>query len=514
MAKQVATKKKSPGAKAKKARRAAGVRAALAALVICLVLVGGAYVALCAMVDQSVLLPNTEINGVALGGLTRTQAQEALQEDFRSDYQGAAVTVSLEGEEYTVSLWDEERNVLTLDTGTALDEAMERGHGSFFTRGLDWLSAHITPWSGEVLPQVSDQAGLREAIAGSGIEAVDTASGTTYEVGEQSVTFTKGTDGVVADVETLAGQITDLVSSGAALGGGVIDSATLGSTAAALDVQEVYDEVYTDPQDATLDPENGYAIVDSVDGVSLDVEAAQAALEAAAPGETVTVDLVFTEPEITTQELEECLFRDELGSYTTSVSGSSGRRENVRLAAEFCDGVILMPGEVFNYNDVVGERTTARGFSAAPAYLNGETVQEVGGGICQVSSTLYAACLYSNLEIVTRVNHTYASSYIGLGLDATVSWGGPEYEFANNTDYPIRVDASYSGGQLSISIRGTKTDDIRVEMVSETLEVIPAGTGEGSHHTGYKVQTYRNLYDGDGNLISSTPEAYSSYRAS
>ena len=484
---------------------------AAALLILILAVLGGGYALLCALVDQETVMPNTEINGVSLGGLTLEEAGAAIQEDFRADYQGASAAVALDGETYTVVLWDDTANALSLDASDALGRAMERGHGSFFTRGLEWLRVQFETWSEEVLPAVGDPDALRAQIEASGITAVNTASGATYEVGAESVTIVKGSDGVVADVDALAEELAGLVASGTLRSAGTVDCPTAESTAAGVDLQSIYDEVYTAPQDAAVDPENDYAIVPSEDGVSFDIDAAQAALEAAAPGETVTVELIATEPDLTTAELEELLFRDELGSYSTKVSGSSGRRQNVRLAAEFCDGVILMPGEVFSYNDVVGERTTARGFSAAPAYLNGETVQEVGGGICQVSSTLYAACLYSNLEIVNRVNHTYASSYIGLGMDATVSWGGPEYEFRNNTDYPIRVDASYSGGRLTISIQGTKTDDVRVEITSETLEVLPAKTSSG--HTGYKVQTYRNLYDGDGNLISSTPEAYSHYRA-
>ena len=175
----------------------------------------------------------------------------------------------------------------------------------------------------------------------------------------------------------------------------------------------------------------------------------------------------------------------------------------------------------------MGQRTKARGFSEAPAYQNGQTIQEVGGGICQTSSTLYAACLYANLEITERHNHSFASSYIGLGMDATVSWGGPDYQFTNNTPYPIKVVGSYANGKVTMSIVGTKTDDITVKITSETLETIPYSVktqhdsslddGETkvitTPYTGYKVQTYRKLYDGEGNLISSEPEAYSYYKA-
>ena len=155
----------------------------------------------------------------------------------------------------------------------------------------------------------------------------------------------------------------------------------------------------------------------------------------------------------------------------------------------------------------------------------------VGGGACQASSTLYAAALYANLEIVQRTNHGFASDYIGLGLDATVAEGGPEFEFRNNTDYPIKVCAAYttSGNKnyLKITILGTKVDDSYVKIRTDVLETIPfteeiietdeLAPGERKveqpAYTGYKVKTYRNVYSGDGKLISSTFEANSNYKA-
>ena len=186
---------------------------------------------------------------------------------------------------------------------------------------------------------------------------------------------------------------------------------------------------------------------------------------------------------------------------------------------------ILLPGETFSYNEVVGQRTAARGFQEAGAYLNGKTVQELGGGICQVSSTLYCATVLSNLEIVHRENHMFESTYVPLGLDATVSWGGPDYVFKNNTKYPIKVVAGYANGVCTCEIWGTKTDNITVKFVNEVLSRNPystvtvkddtkpvgysAVTEEGEN--GSKVQTYRELYDGSGKLISRTKESFSVY---
>lgn len=256
------------------------------------------------------------------------------------------------------------------------------------------------------------------------------------------------------------------------------------------------------------------------------MDSAKASFDAAAEGEDVVVPLKVKKPKITTKNLKKHLFKDKLGSCTTNVSGSSARVSNVDLAAETLDGTILLPGETFSYNDALGERTTERGYQAAPAYSNGESVQEVGGGICQVSSTLYKATLLSDLEIVEHHNHSYVSAYIGIGMDATVSWGGPDYQFKNNTDYPIKIAASYSGGQVTCTIYGAKLDDTYVEMTAETLQVnscgtvyqddpdMDAGTSTvvSSGHDGYVVQTYRNIYNKKGKKISTKKEAYCVYR--
>lgn len=200
------------------------------------------------------------------------------------------------------------------------------------------------------------------------------------------------------------------------------------------------------------------------------------------------------------------------------MGGTAARISNVRLASSAFSGTVLNCGDIFSYNGTVGQRTTARGYQAAPAYVKGETVDEIGGGVCQPSSTLYLACLKSNLEITERYAHRYAPTYIEWGMDATVSWGGPDYRFTNNTDYPIKLVATYAKGYLTVKILGTKVDDIQVKMTKEVLSDTPYETvyeedatlAPGTEsvkttpYTGHKVKTYRNLYDGSGTLISSS----------
>lgn len=491
-----------------------GLLGVSAAAVLC-----AAYLLTCSMVDGKTIVDGVAVNGTEVGGLTAEQAADRIRTSFEEEYAGAVLTVNANGAEYQVEMYPS----IAMDVDSAAKKAMEYGHGSFLTRGAALLKAKLFGEDLTQNPQVADEGKLGEAIDASGLSAINTTVQTTYEVTGESLVFHKGVTGVSVDKEKLTEEVKEAVSKDDFET--VIESPMLTGTVEATDVQAVYDKIHTKKANATLDPKNDYKIVKSVTGVSFDVDSARAAFDAAAEGEDVTIPLKIKKPKITTKKLKKHLFKDKLGSCTTNVSGSSARVSNVDLAAETIDGTILLPGETFSYNDTLGERTTARGYQAAPAYSNGESVQEVGGGICQVSSTLYKATLLSNLEIVEHHNHSYVSAYIGIGMDATVSWGGPDYQFKNDTDYPIRIDAAYSGGQVTCTIYGAKLDDVRVEMTAETLQVNSCGTvyqddpdmAEGtstvvsSGHDGYVVQTYRNLYEGD-KKISSKKEAYCVYR--
>ena len=141
------------------------------------------------------------------------------------------------------------------------------------------------------------------------------------------------------------------------------------------------------------------------------------------------------------------------------MSGTANRKQNVKLSAAACDGVILLPGEEFSYNESVGERTTERGFKPAPAYSGTKLVDSVGGGVCQGSSTLYYAALLADMEIIFRINHGFPVNYLPWGLDATVSWGGPDLQFRNSSNYPVMLKAEVSDGHMKMWIMGTEERD-------------------------------------------------------
>lgn len=478
-----------------------------------------AYLVLCGTVCKEYIFPNTKVNGQDLSGMTLQEAEDVLTKGFQEQYADAALTVKAEGKSYTVDM----SKALDLKADEAAERAFAHGHTGFFRRGLVWLFSHIKGYHKTIYPHIKDEKAMQTSVKDCGVLKVDTAVADSYKVTKNQITFTHGTSGQAVDKDALYESITEAVDSGDYET--VISAPMKDSQPKALDIDQVYKKVYTKAKDATLDPKNNYAIVASTTGVSFDKKEAAAAIEGLEEGESKSISLKLTTADITTQNLEKNLFKDRLGGYSTNVAGTAARINNVRLAGQHCNNTILLPGETFSYNEVVGQRTAARGFQEAGAYLNGKTVQELGGGICQVSSTLYCATVLSNLEIVHRENHMFESTYVPLGLDATVSWGGPDYVFKNNTKYPIKVVAGYANGVCTCEIWGTKTDNITVKFVNEVLSRNPystvtvkddtkpvgysAVTEEGEN--GSKVQTYRELYDGNGKRISRTKESFSVY---
>lgn len=505
-------------------------RALILIAVLCAVLLA-LYCALCAFGGSGdTLRDGTAVNGINIGGMTKDQAVSALTEQLAgttsvegTDYSAIDVVPDIpDAQTYTVDL----SGCLSFDVTDTVEQAWAHDHGGMFlSRGIRFLTSLGGGKSYHVAPQAADAAQVRSALEATGILTLNTTTQTTYALTDTTLDFTMGVSGVSVDENALIQKILDNTAKGDYSS---ITCEMVSADPDPVDMQVIHDALYAEPANATLEvaDDGSYTVTDSVQGIDFDVAEAQSILSAAQPGETVSVPLNRQAPAIDTATLKANLFKDVLGEYTTSVSGTADRRSNVQLAAQKCSGTILLPGEVFAYNQVVGQRTEAAGFKKAGAYSNGETVQELGGGVCQDSSTLYCAALYANLEIVERHNHSYVSSYVPIGMDATVSWGGPDFQFRNNTDYPIKVVASYANSKVTFQIVGTKTDDYSVKITTETIsttaptvqevpdDTLEAGTTQVADkgHTGYKVQSYRHVYDANGNVVYEGKESLSSYK--
>lgn len=499
-----------------------------------------AYLGLCAYAASlDVFFPNTTINGVDVAGMTVQQAGEELGSTLPqrtmafylplTDKSGDGVTAP-EGE----TLYDPEPAATVSCESLGITQDLDytayaqsvydrsQGQSGFFQGGWSFLAHLFHSQGAKGVYLEPDETVFRQKLSELAQTFSRPAQDTSYEVGQDSLTVTRELDGLAVTEADLEQPIREALSSEAD-GAVYVDAAIL--PAQALSAQDIHDAVAGSMKNAGYD-----AATDSITpeqaGAEFDVAEAQALLDAASPGETVEIPADIQQPHVTAAELKDVLFRDVLGQCRTHVSGTSARINNVKLSAAACNGVVLNTGDVFSYNATTGQRTTAKGYQAAPAYVGGETVDEVGGGVCQTSSTIYYACLRANLEITERYAHRYVPAYIDWGMDATVSWGGPDYKFTNNTDYPIKIVATYSGGYLTVKILGTNVDGTYVKMTNEVLsktnwetvykddETLPAGTEKvtTTPYTGYKVKSYRNVYSADGKLISSTYEATSDYK--
>lgn len=198
------------------------------------------------------------------------------------------------------------------------------------------------------------------------------------------------------------------------------------------------------------------------------------AIEAGEYGKVIEATVKEVSPELTAAQLREKY--KTIATYTTTTTSNSNRNENIRLACEALNGTIVKPGQEFSFNDTTGARTEAKGYKPAAAYLNGEVVQEPGGGVCQVSSTLYNAVVFAGLKSTERHAHSYEPSYVTPGEDAAVSYGGPDFKFVNNSDYPIAIKTSFANRELTISLYGVQVlpDGTKIRMESEkTSELDP-----------------------------------------
>ena len=504
-------------------------RVPLIVLIVLAVLVA-AYLGFCAWVQQS----DTFWRGaVILGQDVTGQTQQEAMDTINAALPEMKVAVRLypQGAEEEIDPAAElDASIplsalgVTVDTEALVSEAHRSiTSGSFLSAGIRYFSKHgaVSFGAGERTVTVDAQKALDAAQ-----QTADALSreprGTEYEIGENCINVTLAKDGRTVSLSDLRQGL----ETAAWAGDLKLFVPYTTETAQVLSAQEIHNAVAGEMKNAGYDPATKSITPEQL-GAEFDVTEAQGLLDAAQPGETVTIPADIQRPAVTAEQLKDVLFRDVLGTCKTHVSGTAARISNVKLSASTINGYVLNCGEVFSYNGAVGQRTAARGYQPAPAYVKGETVDEIGGGICQTSSTLYLACLRSNLEIVQRYAHRYAPSSITWGLDATVSWGGPDYQFKNDTNYPIKIVTSYSGGYLTVTIYGTKVDDVTVKMTTEKLSDTPYETiyeddptlAPGTEqvkttpYTGSKWKTYRHLYDADGKLISSAYEDTSDYKA-
>lgn len=496
---------KTESAKKAKAKRSGGAKkAVLIIVIVCAVLAAAAFGGGYLIGHSDKIHPNMTLGGVVIGDMTVSDAAAKLEVEHWSADTGA-VEVTLPGDyKFTVTAAEAGTDMSCTEAAQA---AYDYGHSGSPINDLVCYFKCITGsvTQGDIM-NAANADGVRRAVD-KALADYNERMGKGYEIDEENAVLKliKGADTADIDKDKLC----DIIVRAFADGSVGVNYGVSSDSSAEPDFDKLHEDICAEVLDAKYDPETQKATESRV-GIEFDVDEAKKLWNKAENGETVNIPLTVTQPKYTTEQLDKMLFADKLGSQTTGYASSTANRAtNVELSAKKINGYILNPGETFSYNTVVGKRTAEAGFKSASAYSGGQVVQSIGGGICQTSSTLYCAVLYANLEIVARSEHGFAVSYVPWGMDATVSWGGPEFKFKNNREFPVKIVTKCENRQLTVEIWGTDVDGSYVKMdysawtvYDTTYPSVAIGTG---------AVTYRCVYDKDGELISRTKEANSYY---
>lgn len=340
------------------------------------------------------------VDGVSIGGLSRAQAEQALLSSESYQGQQLSITVKVDGTSY---LLDASSVPFERNTQAVLDEAWALGRQNT----VQTLGSSVTPmeWRYQVRQYTASQKAHFYT----------------------QVTYDK------TDVRTFVDTLASVVNVEAA-----------------------------DAMVATFDfSSRQFTFTDEVVGKKLDTDALYDALIAQLDQKnftaTVQQNTESVMPSMTRVELMNTFTK--ISSYTTETTADYNRNTNVQLAAQAVNGTVLSAGETFSFNSTTGQRTTAKGYLPAAAIAGGTTTEEVGGGVCQVSSTLFNAAMMANMTLVSRSPHTWPSTYVDPGRDATVNWPNLDFKFKNDGDSPIFIVCYFTQGK-SMSSRGKLTVEI------------------------------------------------------
>ena len=520
---------KTPKGEHKKGRKGAVLAGVAAAVVLC------GYLGLCAWAGgRDAILPHVSISGLDVSGMTQDQAADALKNALAEE-SGDPITLNISCEGWSGQLSAAD---LAVDQEATVQAAMQAGEGPFLARGGQYL-AHLLGAGSQVELALQDQQPALTTLLEDMERQVGDVTMAHWQVSGQTLELTKGVTGLAADEDQAVQLLHQALDQGFAqkFGQGEqnvtvdVDLPVTQTPPQEPDFDTVHQDVYTEPKDAALDGTTHEIVSESV-GLDFDPAQLKAAYDQAGEGETVSIPLTVTQPKETKASLSAKLFRDLLGKGTTKVGGSAARKNNVALSAKACNGVILLPGEVFSYNGTTGSRSADKGYQAAPVYVGGASTDEVGGGICQTSSTIYYAVLHTTLEVVERRSHMYNTGYVPAGMDATVYYGSTDFRFKNNTNYPVKiVTESYDQGgsrYLTVKLYGTnETGTYAVpksttyDQVTPTTQYkadssIPRGTTQVDRkqnpYTGVKAKTVRYVYNKDGSLKEEQIMGASTYK--
>ena len=472
-----------------------------------------------ANITNTKMMQGISINGIEVSGLTKEEASKKVEETINEQL---AKDINMSYKEYSTTI-NPAQIEYSYKIENAIVEAYKTGRsGNIIQNNYEILKTLIR--KKEInLEYTYNEELLKNSISDIETKLPDAMQQYSYYIENGNLIITPGKEGTTIQQDRLKTLILDSIQKEDKN----ITIPVQITKPEAIDIEKIHNEIYTEPKDAyyTTNPFMLYPHVEGVDfSISLD-EAKQMLQE---QKEEYVIKLNYTDPEITTNKIGTEAFPDLLSSFSTKYDVTNrNRSNNLKLASDKINGVVLMPGEEFSYNTVVGERTIAAGYKEAKIYSNGQVIDGLGGGICQISSTLYNSVLQANLEVTSRRNHQFVTSYVKAGLDATVVYGSTDFKFKNTRKYPIKIVSEVKNGVAKIDIYGIKEEveyEVRLEPV--VINYIPFTTKyiqdsslesgqqvvdqKGSN--GVKTVTYKYLFL-NGNMVSKTTISTDTYNA-
>ena len=456
------------------------------------------------------------IKNVDVSNLTYNEAKEKLEEAFDV---AIGVNINLKYEDFSYVIAPADIS-LSYELNSALEEAYNIGRsGNIIQNNYELLKTAIMNKNIDVEFNFDDDA-VNTIIEYVSTNIPNLVKQYSYYIEDTNLIIIPGTDGIEVDREKLKSQIVEKIQSRnltELLNNVVDDNIDIpynNVTADEINIDAIYSEVKSEPQDAyyvEATETTDFEIHPDVDGVDFAISIEEAKAIVTEEGkEQYVIPLNITKANVTINDIGIEAFPYEVSKCETTYDASNrGRSENLRIAASKINGTVLMPGEQFSFNEVVGERTISEGYQNAAIYSNGQVVDGLAGGICQISSTLYGAALDANLQIDERYNHSFTTSYSKPGKDATVVYGVKDLKFTNTRSYPIKIEVSVDGGVCTFTIYGIKEEneyDVKIIPVTtettafttQTIEdsSLPAGTTAVSQAgaNGCKVTTYKEVY--------------------
>ena len=469
------------------------------------------------------IITGVKINQIDVSRLTINEAYQKIREDLEKQV-SKNLTVKQGEYETTISLGQLE---VSYNTAEAVNDAYKVGRNTnIIISNYEVLLTRIFNKKIEKEININEEE-LNKVIDDISAKIPGIVVESSYYIEGDNLIIQNGKAGIQVKKEEFKNTIIDAIKrqvKGEEVG--IIEIPIEEKEPEKIDIEKIREEIYKEPQNAYYE-EDPFELHTEVNGVDFKISIDEAKKMLEEEKEEYVIPLNITEPEIKTTDLNyENFFPQKLSNYITRYDESNvNRSTNIKLSSEKINGTTLMPGETFSYNKVVGARTIKAGYKEASVYMNGKVVDGIGGGICQVSSTLYNAALEANLEIVSRRNHYFITSYVPASRDATVSYGTIDLKFKNNRTYPIKIECISKNGICEISIYGIEEEvEYEVEIQDEITEVIPYTTKyiendkleEGAENeiqkgvNGYKSEAYKILKL-NGQVVSKTLLSKDSY---